>query len=97
MKKLTYWILSAAVIVGLGLGLSTTVHADEEMTEVTEVAVEAAPVIIQLVVEPFSAVSKPDNPQSFYICGDGVCSRGGPVGETCANCPADCGSCYPTC
>ncbi|MCH9649688.1 MAG: hypothetical protein K0U98_15725 [Deltaproteobacteria bacterium] len=42
MKRLSYWILTAAVIIGIGVGWASTLVAGEETSRTTEVTESAA-------------------------------------------------------
>jgi hypothetical protein len=49
------------------------------------------PMIVFAVAVAFLAFSGPAH--AFWVCGDGVCSTGGPHPESCDSCPEDCGPC----
>ena len=57
------------------------------------VASMGLPFAAQTAATVFSiSTDKPQDPQNFYVCGDGSCGGGTPpIGETCESCPEDCG------
>ncbi|MCH9648399.1 MAG: heterocycloanthracin/sonorensin family bacteriocin [Deltaproteobacteria bacterium] len=56
------------------------------------------PVVAKATAQAFPISTKPQQPQGFEVCGDGICAGGmPPLGENCESCPVDCGGACSIC